>query len=96
MTNLLIESIVNKLTPVDTEQLFADMLDECEAPVRIGTLTYSPSDVLREVDPVAFNCGEGDYTNSLEQDGTLIEVRGEYYYTDEVEALQESIESVEE
>lgn len=44
---------------------YDEMLDECYPLVRFGHLTYSPSAVLREVDPVAYRCGFVDWTAAL-------------------------------
>lgn len=42
--------------------LYDDMLDE----VGIDLSAYSPARVLREVDPVAYDCGFADYLDSLD------------------------------
>jgi hypothetical protein len=48
---------------------YDEMLDDCYPMVKIGNLGYSPSRVLKEVDPIAYRCGLNDYLDSLAQDG---------------------------
>ena len=48
----------------EAEDAFDDMLDGCYEPFRIGYLEYSPSQVLREVDPIAYRCGVNDFVDS--------------------------------
>lgn len=42
-----------------TEEQYDEMLDE-QGDIHIGSLTYSPSQVLKEVDPIAYRCGFSD------------------------------------
>ena len=49
----------------DIEELYDDMLDDCYPMVKIGTLEYLPSRVLKEVDPIAYRCGMNDYESAL-------------------------------
>ena len=46
------------------EEMYDEMLDDCEGPVELCGMTYSASQVLREVDPVAYRCGFNDYVDS--------------------------------
>ena len=46
------------------EDLFDEMLDECYPPIKIGTLEYSPSWVMKNVDPIEYRCGVSDYEDS--------------------------------
>ena len=50
------------------EELWISMLDDCHPMVKIGTLEYLPSRVLKEVDPIAYRCGMNDYESSLRED----------------------------
>jgi len=43
---------------------YDEMLDECCELVRIGSLTYDPSHVLKNVDPIAYRCGFVDWLDS--------------------------------
>lgn len=46
--------------------MYDELLNDCNDEVRIGGCTYSPSDVLKQVDPTAYRCGFNDYCNELE------------------------------
>ena len=47
----------------EAEDAFDDMLDECCEPLRIGYLEYSPSQVLRKVDPIAYRIGVDEFVD---------------------------------
>ena len=47
----------------DNEQEYCDFLDDCCEVVKIGTLRYNPSNVLKSVDEIAFNCGLSEYND---------------------------------
>jgi hypothetical protein len=55
---------------IDTQTAYDEMLDECNAEIVIGTLTYSPSHVLRLVDPIAYQIGLSEFVDSLDEDTT--------------------------
>lgn len=40
-----------------------DLIDEMNEEVSIGSLTYSPSEVLKNVDPIAYRCYSSDLEN---------------------------------
>ena len=42
---------------------YDDMLDECSPEIKIGSLRYSPSHVLKNVDEIAYNCGMNEYND---------------------------------
>jgi hypothetical protein len=81
-----------KATPLSASDLYDqydNMLDECYGPVKIGSLEFYPSRVLKECDPVAYRCGFSDW---LDADRDLIvEIDGDYYDAD---ALKESAEEL--
>jgi len=54
------------ITERDAERMYEDMLDEY--PVVIGSLEYSGSYVLQNVDPIAYRCGFLDYVDSMSLD----------------------------
>ena len=54
-----------KLDPYDYEGDYCNMLDE-QGYVRIGSLTFSPSEIVRELDETAYRCGLNDYIDSLD------------------------------
>ncbi|HEY9685153.1 MAG TPA: hypothetical protein V6C86_26505 [Oculatellaceae cyanobacterium] len=75
--------------PVDVEELYRDLLDECYAEVKFGDFTYSPSLVLESVDPTAFRIGVSEYADSLICDGLAIELNGRYYNMQSCQDIQE-------
>lgn len=52
------------------KEQFDEMLNECYGEIRIGEITFSPSKVLEELDPIAYGCAYNDWTDSegLEED----------------------------
>ena len=46
------------------EDLYDEFLDEICDVVRIGTLEYSPSWVLKQVDPIAYRIGLSEYEDA--------------------------------
>lgn len=53
--------MVNAELKEHTEEEYDEFLDECYGEVVIGCITFSPSTVLRECDPIAYRCGLTDY-----------------------------------
>jgi hypothetical protein len=51
----------------EVKKMFDDMLDESYPIVTIGTLTFYPSQILRECDPVAYNESLLDFEDSIIQ-----------------------------
>lgn len=49
-------------------ELYDDMLDETNPEVVIGGLTYLPSQVLKEVDPIAYRVGMTEYEDYLSEE----------------------------
>lgn len=73
-----------RISERELHEMFDNILDE-SGPVKIGVLEYSPSDVLRSVDPTAYRCGVADFADSLLEDGYIVEG-----YTDNTEQGEES------
>lgn len=93
--------IVAELEPVDLEQLYRDMLDECEPEIKVGGLSFCASRIVEELDPVAFQCGVCDYADGLVNESITEEIEGNHYdlreaeeIVDEVEAEMEETENV--
>ena len=78
---------------VDEEQIFEELLDECWPEVIIGSCTFYPSDIMKELDPTAFHVGAQENIDSLVEDGQMYEANGEYYQTHEIEQMLEEIEN---
>ena len=78
---------------VDGEELFEEMLDECCEEVTVGCCTFSPSQVMKELDPTAYRIGVSEYLDSLTEDLQAYEVNGDYYNVTDIEDMLEEIES---
>ena len=47
---------------------YDEYLDESADEINIGKMHYSPSEVLKNVDPIAYRCGYDDYVNLILSD----------------------------
>lgn len=80
----------NNLNILNREDLTDESLDDCLETVKIGQLEYSPSDVLKSVDPVAYRCEVNDYIDSRLSDGDITELDdGTLVYTYEIESMEQ-------
>ena len=84
--------ITTRLTPVDGEEMYEELLDECYPEIKVGCSTFSPSEVIKELDPIAFRIGVGENLDDLAQDGQLYECGGEYYEISDLEEMLDDIE----
>jgi hypothetical protein len=85
-----IERVQAELDPIDIEELYDRMLDECYPPF-MGS--YSTSMVLKEVDPTAYRCGMNDYADSISRDACYEEIDEELYDADEVQSIRDEIQA---
>ncbi|MCP3684445.1 MAG: hypothetical protein GY861_17335 [bacterium] len=46
------------------EDEYDEMLDDTSEEIKIGSLTFDPSDVLKNCDPTAYRCGYNDWADS--------------------------------
>jgi len=75
-------------TPVDEDDYFEDMLDDCYKPYEpFGGLCFTAGQVLKAVDPVGFDVLKNEYMDTLVADGVLIEHEGKYYKVEELESI---------
>ena len=77
------------ITEDQAVEMYDEMLDDCEGPVELCGMTYSASQVLREVDPVAYRCGFNDYVDSLTDDDVFVEGLTEPEYDGQPDEAQE-------
>ena len=54
-------------TMEEAYERFDEMLDE-SGPVIVGGIEFSPSDILKEMDPIAYDVGFNDYMDSMDID----------------------------
>ena len=59
-----------------TDNDFIEFLDSVEDPVTIFGLTFSPSDIVKNLDPIAFRVMKSDYESMMEEEN-------EYFSTTE-------------
>lgn len=48
----------------DAESMFNDFIDEMTGPVTVLGMEYTASRVLKELDPIAYNCELANYLDS--------------------------------
>ena len=51
-----------------TDNDFIDFINEIEPEITICGITFSPGQVLKEMDPIAFGCFKSDYEGNMEED----------------------------
>lgn len=54
---------------MERHELFDAMLDECHESVMIAGITFYPSDILAECDPIAYRVAFNDWTDANCSDG---------------------------
>ena len=80
-----------ELDPDNYGDQFDDELDESIPEIKIGCLTYSPSHVLKKVDPIAYRCSLNDFVDSFG-----VEDSDEYKsLQEEIDGIQDEIEDLE-
>jgi len=88
-TEWVIERLIGEhCTPIDEEEAYEDLLNECYGQVEICGMKYDPGYALKTIDPIAFRCGVSDM---LADDDTYIEVDGQYYLVSDIEAMIEEL-----
>ena len=93
-TEWVIEHLLKtRLTPVDGDEMFEELLDECYPEVKIGCCTFSPSQVMKELDPICFEIGAKENLDNLKEDGQLYECGGDYYDLNDITKMLEEIEA---
>jgi hypothetical protein len=87
-TDWVIEHLIQThCNPVDGDEMYEELLDECWPEVTIGCGTYSPSQILKNCDEVAFEIGVKENLDNLAEDGVLYEVDGDYYRLDDIDQM---------
>lgn len=51
-----------------TDNDFIDFINDIEPAITICGITFSPGDILKEMDPIAFSCFKSDYEANMEED----------------------------
>jgi hypothetical protein len=90
----LMERIRDELSPVDADKSYDDFLDEVYSFKSVGGIFayMQPSQVLEQMDPVAYRCGFTDWLDGED----LIDVGvgcDEYYLREDMEQVQDDLVS---
>ena len=51
-----------------TDNDFIEFINDIEPEITICGITFSPGDILKEMDPIAFRCFKSDYEADMEED----------------------------
>ena len=85
-TDWVIEHLIKEnCEAIDEEELFEELLNDCYPLVEIGSCTFYPADIMKELDPTCFRIGTQEHIDSLIQDGEIYESDGEYYQVFDIE-----------
>jgi hypothetical protein len=63
---------IQKITEDELVEQYNDSLDTY-GPINIGNLTYTASWTLKQVDPIAYEIGLGEYADYLAEDGIFVD-----------------------
>lgn len=55
-------------TTLEIEEQFDEMLNETNELIKIGNLTYLPSQVLKNTDPIAYRIGLSEFEDYMKED----------------------------
>ena len=77
-----------------SDENYADWIDEIEGEVIICGMSYCASNILREVDPIAYRCIFSDYCDGLEKED-FEEYEDILEKIEEIEGEIEDLEEVE-
>jgi transcription initiation factor IIE alpha subunit len=72
-----------EIDPDEYEESYCEAMDE-QGEISISGLTFAPSRIVKELDPVAYRCGLVDYVDSIDVDES-----------EEYQALKEELEDLE-
>lgn len=61
-----------KISEETLDEMYAEALD-AEGDVKVAGMTFSPSRVLKELDPIAYRTGLSEYADFLIRDGYEVE-----------------------
>lgn len=89
LSQMVFDRIISWLEPINLEDRYCEMLDENYSDCRFfNDYHMTPSRVLKEVDPIAFDQQLSNYGDSCED---FIEINGKWYEREEVLRLKAEI-----
>lgn len=77
------DSKMTELSDYALEQMFIEYLDDCHDLIEVCGFTYQPSDVLRSVDPVAYQCEFANWLDAQCSDRRIFEHSDGSYHDEE-------------
>ena len=60
-----LQARLQELEEEDNEEEYNNMIDDTTEEIKIWGMSYLPSRALKELDPIAYNCGHHDYNDPL-------------------------------
>ncbi len=75
---------------------YNDYIDETNEEITIMGMSYLPSKVLGDVDPIAYDCELSNYIDSLTRDGEWVEVDDMYFRKSDYADAESDWEDLEE
>lgn len=85
------ENNLNNFEYTITDDEYDQMIDDTESNVIVCGIEFSPSEVLKKLDPTAYRCGKADYESSFD----LLDLTEYQDIQKEIEELKEHIEYLE-
>jgi len=79
-----------ELTTVDIEEAFEQSIRECyPEEVQVGWLNLDTVSVIKEMDPISWDCAVSEWRSQEESEGTIVSVDGSanYYRVTDIEEL---------
>ena len=100
-TDWVVEEIIEEnLNPVDTELIFAEMIEECYGEtIQVGFMNLLTTSVMKDQDPICWNIAISEYVDGLIEDEQLItfDNGSNYYWVHDIETyIDENLEISEE
>lgn len=56
------------MNETELQERFDEMLDDVHEPIKIGFGTFYPSQILKELDPIAYRIGLSEFEDYLEEE----------------------------
>lgn len=87
------EIVRQECTPIDVKTAFQLFMEELyPEPVRVGFMEFDATDVMRELDPIAYSIAESEWVDSEEADDRMISFDlGSTWY--DVDAIAEMLDA---
>jgi hypothetical protein len=54
----------------ELEEMYDDILNDSYGEIKLGYLTFSPADIIKNCDPIAYRVGLSDFESTFETDET--------------------------